>query len=92
MLDVGEALASFGNCHFPEHSNEGRAILAGDYKALLRRYLSSFGFMFAQPTKEHLPHDLQVRLGASSAVSMATGGSKCCHCGVFAEPQPSVVV
>lgn len=60
VLDVGEALASFGNCHFPEHSNEGRAILAGDYKALLRRYLSSFGFMFAQPTKEQLPHDLQV--------------------------------
>jgi hypothetical protein len=60
VLDVGEALASFGNSHFPEHSNEGRAILAGDYRALLRQYLSQFGFMFAAATKEQLPHDLQV--------------------------------
>ncbi|KAF6261468.1 hypothetical protein COO60DRAFT_774232 [Scenedesmus sp. NREL 46B-D3] len=59
VLDVGEALASFGNSHFPEHSNEGRAILAGDYRALLRQYLSQFGFMFAAATKEQLPHDLQ---------------------------------
>ena len=60
VLDVGEALASFGNCHFPEHSNEARAILAGDYRALLRQYLSSFGFAFAQPTKQQLAHDMQV--------------------------------
>lgn len=61
VLDVGEALASFGNCHFPEHSNEARAILAGDYRALLRQYLSSFGFLFAEPTKTRLSHDMQVR-------------------------------
>lgn len=60
VLDVGEALASFGNCRFPEHSNEARAILAGDYRALLRQYLSQFGFMFAAPMKEQLSHDLQV--------------------------------
>lgn len=60
VLDVGEALASFGNCHFPEHSNEARAILAGDYRALLKQYLSSFGFVFAQPTKQQLNHDMQV--------------------------------
>lgn len=59
VLDVGEALASFGNCHFPEHSNEARAILAGDYRALLKQYLSSFGFVFAQPTKQQLTHDMQ---------------------------------
>jgi hypothetical protein len=64
VLDVGEALASFGNSHFPEHSNEGRAILAGDYRALLRQYLSQFGFMFAAATKEQLPHDLQVCAGS----------------------------
>lgn len=62
VLDVGEALASFGNCHFPEHSNEARAILAGDYRALLRQYLSTFGFAFAQPTKQQLTHDMQVSL------------------------------
>jgi hypothetical protein len=65
VLDVGEALASFGNSHFPEHSNEGRAILAGDYRALLRQYLSQFGFMFAAATKEQLPHDLQVCAAAA---------------------------
>eukprot|EP00879_Flechtneria_rotunda_P006103 GHRR01006416.1.p1 GENE.GHRR01006416.1~~GHRR01006416.1.p1 ORF type:complete len:418 (+),score=165.68 GHRR01006416.1:722-1975(+) len=58
-LDVGEALASFGNCHFPEHSNEARAILAGDYRALLRQYLSNFGFLFAAPVREQLSHDMQ---------------------------------
>lgn len=67
VLDVGEALASFGNCHFPEHSNEARAILAGDYRALLRQYLSTFGFVFAQPTKQRLSHDMQVR-GRHTAV------------------------
>lgn len=66
VLDVGEALASFGNCHFPEHSNEARAILAGDYRALLKQYLSSFGFVFAQPTKQQLTHDMQV--GAALAL------------------------
>jgi len=60
VLDVGEALASFGNHQFPEHSNEGRAILAGDYKALLRQYLSNFGWLFAQTAKQQLPVDLQV--------------------------------
>jgi hypothetical protein len=73
VLDVGEALASFGNSHFPEHSNEGRAILAGDYRALLRMYLSQFGFMFAAATKEQLPHDLQVSLAAAAALA-------CCLC------------
>lgn len=66
VLDVGEALASFGNCHFPEHSNEARAILAGDYRALLKQYLSSFGFVFAQPTKQQLPHDMQVCVHATA--------------------------
>lgn len=68
VLDVGEALASFGNCHFPEHSNEARAILAGDYRALLRQYLSTFGFVFAQPTAQQLSHDMQV------GTSGCTGG------------------
>lgn len=68
VLDVGEALASFGNCHFPEHSNEARAILAGDYRALLKQYLSNFGFVFAPPTKQQLGHDMQVRGHARFAV------------------------
>jgi hypothetical protein len=70
VLDVGEALASFGNCHFPEHSNEARAILAGDYRALLRQYLSSFGFVFAQPTKQQLSHDMQVRTHTHTSMSL----------------------
>jgi hypothetical protein len=70
VLDVGEALASFGNCHFPEHSNEARAILAGDYRALLKQYLSSFGFVFAQPTKQQLNHDMQVCDGHGAGVAL----------------------
>lgn len=81
VLDVGEALASFGNCHFPEHSNEARAILAGDYRALLRQYLSTFGFAFAQPTKQQLTHDMQVtRRTQAATVTRTRGGGQWIGC------------
>jgi hypothetical protein len=43
IVDVGEALAGFGNAQFPERSGEARAVLAADYKALLSEYLTHLG-------------------------------------------------
>lgn len=64
IMDVGEALASFGNCHFPEHSNEARAILAGDYRRLLREYLSNLGGVFTAGPEKGLAPELEVWLFA----------------------------
>ncbi|KAI8475190.1 MAG: hypothetical protein J3K34DRAFT_487095 [Monoraphidium minutum] len=47
IVDVGEALAGFGNASFPERSGEARAVLAADYKALLSEYLRHLGGVLA---------------------------------------------
>ena len=43
IVDVGEALAGFGNAQLPERSGEARAVLAADYRALLSEYLKHLG-------------------------------------------------
>ena len=61
ILEVGEALATFGNCQFPEHSNEHRAILAADFKQLMQEFLRKLGSVFVPGAVSNLPSDVQVR-------------------------------
>lgn len=61
ILDVGEALVQFGNCHFPERSNEGRAVLAADFKRLMQEYLGKLGSVFVPgAVDDKLPGNLHV--------------------------------
>jgi hypothetical protein len=71
ILDVGEALVQFGNCHFPERSNEGRAVLAADFKRLMQEYLGKLGSVFVPgAVDDKLPGNLHV----SGRVCVGGGG------------------
>lgn len=60
IVDVGEALAGFGNAHFPERSGEARAVLAADYKALLSEYLRHLGGVLVPGACKGLDADVEV--------------------------------
>jgi hypothetical protein len=60
ILEVGEALATFGNCQFPEHSNEHRTILAADFKRLMQEFLGKLGSVFVPGAVSNMPPDVQV--------------------------------
>jgi hypothetical protein len=61
IVDVGEALAGFGNANFPERSGEARAVLAADYKALLSEYLTHLGGVLVPGACRGLTADTEVR-------------------------------
>jgi len=61
-VDVGEALAGFGNAQFPERSGEARAVLAADYKALLSEYLRHLGGVLVPGACTGLSSETEVRV------------------------------
>jgi hypothetical protein len=64
VVDVGEALAGFGNAQFPERSGEARAVLAADYKALLSEYLTHLGGALAPGACRGLSPDTEAEVRA----------------------------
>lgn len=68
IVDVGEALAGFGNANFPERSGEARAVLAADYKALLSEYLMHLGGVLVPGACRGVAPDVEAELRSVSSL------------------------